>query len=102
MANSPIAPPPTAPIARTKTRDFVMKSQTALIDTFSWECCLNCEHWGEAHKIQVKDDTKYSGWREEDLGPGCTKFSADSLHPIRPPTKVILIGCEFYEPTIPF
>lgn len=88
--------PPTAPIAFTKSRDFVMKSQKALIDTYSWECCVNCEHWTEAHVIQVKDETKYSGWREEDLGPRCMKYE------IRPPTKVILIGCEEYVPSIPF
>ena len=93
---APAPIPPTAPIAKTKTREFVMKSQQALIDTYSWECCLNCEHWSEAKVVQIKDETKYSGFREEDLGPHCMKFD------MRPPTKVILIGCEDYEPSIPF
>ena len=90
--------PPTAPIPRspTRSREFVMKSQQALIDTYSWECCLNCEHWSEQKIVRVKDDTKYSGWRQEDLGPQCMKYD------MRPPTKVILIGCEEYVPDVPF
>jgi hypothetical protein len=94
--NSPVAPVPTAPIARTKTREFVMKSQNAMIDTYSWECCANCDHWTEDVVVQVDDPTKYSGRRDEHLGPQCTKYG------VRPPTKVILIGCEEYNPSIPF
>lgn len=97
MSKAPV-PPPTAPIAKTKTREFVMKSQSALIDTYSWECCLNCEHWSEDKIVQIPDETKYSGHRDHSLGPGCSKFGEH----IRPPTKVILIGCESYEPSIPF
>lgn len=91
--------PPTAPIVRApqaRLREFVMKSQKALIDTYSWECCFNCEHWTEDIVVQVDDPTKYSGRRDEHLGPQCTKYNS------RPPTKVILIGCEEYEPSIPF
>ncbi len=89
-------PPPTAPIARTKTRDFVVKSQTAMVDTFSWECCINCEHWTETHVVRIADETKYSGYREVDEGPRCMKYQ------VRPPTKIIIVGCADYEPTIPF
>ena len=97
MPNSPIAPvPPTNPIARTKTRDFVMKSQQAMVDTYSWECCVNCEHWTEKHIVNIVDETKYSGFREIDEGSRCMKYE------VRPPTKVILIGCEEYVPAIPF
>lgn len=91
--------PPTAPIQKAplaKSREFVMKSQTAMIDTWSWECCLNCDHWTENHVVKVPDATKYSGFSEVDEGPRCTHYG------IRPPTKVILIGCETYEPAIPF
>lgn len=93
--NSPV--PPTAPIQKQgRSREFIMKSQTALIDTYSWECCLNCEHWTEHHVVRIKDETKYSGYREHDEGPRCMEFEQ------RPPTKVILIGCQEYEPAIPF
>jgi len=91
--------PPTAPIPRVpqaRSREFVMKSQKALIDTYSWECCANCEHWTEDHVTMVPDPTKYSGHRDEHLGPQCTKYG------MRPPTDVILIGCQDYEPSIPF
>jgi hypothetical protein len=94
--NSPIAPVPTAPIARTKTREFVMKSQQAMIDTYSWECCANCDHWAEQHIVKTPDSTKYSGFSEVDEGPRCMKYEA------RPPTKIILIGCDSYTPDIPF
>lgn len=88
-------PPPTAPI-QAKSRDFIEKSQTAMVYTFSWECCLNCEHWTENHIVKVEDVTKYSGYREHDEGPRCKKFE------MRPPTRVIIIGCASYEPGIPF
>lgn len=91
--------PPTAPIPKppqAKSREFVMKSQKAMLDTYSWECCLNCEHWSEAKIVQVVDETKYSGYRDEDLGPHCMKYD------MRPPTEVIVIGCAEYEPAIPF
>lgn len=92
-----IAPPPTAPIARgPKPREFVMKSQKAMIDTYSWECCLNCEHWTNSHVERVRDDTKYSGWRDDQMGPRCMQYK------VLPPPEVILIGCETYEPAIPF
>lgn len=93
--NSPI--PPTAPIPRQgKSREFVMKSQQALVDTYSWECCINCEHWTDKHVERIKDETKYSGFRDEDMGPRCTKYA------LLPPPKVITVGCESYEPSIPF
>jgi hypothetical protein len=91
--------PPTAPIQRApqaKSREFVMKSQKAMIDTWSWECCLNCDHWKEVNKVQVADVTKYSGFTEVDQGPMCTKYM------MRPPTENIVIGCSEYEPAIPF
>ena len=89
--------PPTAPIPKlAKSREFVMKSQQALVDTYSWECCINCEHWTETHVVKVADPTKYSGFAEHDEGARCKKFE------VRPPTKVILIGCAEYEPAIPF
>lgn len=89
--------PPTAPIPKqAKSREFVEKSQQAMVDTYSWECCLNCDHWTEHKIVQVVDPTKYSGVRDDDLGPHCTKFD------MRPPTKVIVIGCADYDPAIPF
>lgn len=88
--------PPTAPIHSTQTVEFRMKSQQALIDTYSWQCCVNCDHWTEKHIVQIADPTKYSGYTEHDEGPRCMLFS------MRPPTKVILIGCENYVPAIPF
>lgn len=93
--NSPI--PPTAPIkVQGRSRDFVMKSQKALVDTYSWECCLNCSYWAETRSQQIPDATKYSGFRTEELGPGCLKYS------VLPPPSVVVIGCEEYEPGVPF
>jgi len=97
MSNSPL--PPTAPIVRnpqSKSREFTMKSQQAMVDTYSWECCLNCDHWTKNRVERVKDETKYSGWREENRGPICMKYE------MLPPPEVQLIGCETYEPSIPF
>ena len=92
----PNPPPPTAPIAKTRTREFVMKSQKALIDTYSWECCVNCDHYTASSQREVPDETKYSGVRVEQTGPKCMKYD------VLPPPEVILIGCESYEPMIPF
>lgn len=96
MSNSKA--PPTAPISNEAQVQFRMKSQQAMIDTFSWQCCLNCEHWREHHVVKIRDETKYSGFREEDQGPGCGFYGEH----IRPPTKIILIGCENYRDAIPF
>lgn len=95
MSNNP---PPTAPIPKQpgKSNEFVIKSQTALVDTYAWQCCLNCEHWTEKHVVKVADETKYSGFREVDEGPRCMKYQ------MRPPTKIITVGCVEYEPGIPF
>lgn len=95
--NNPL--PPTAPIKQNPTakpREFVMKSQQALINTYSWECCLNCERFTDHHIVKVEDQTKHSGFREDDQGEMCT------LYMVRPPAKVIIVGCESYEPQIPF
>lgn len=94
----PVNPPVTAPIPRgqLRTREFIEKSQAAMVESIAWECCLNCEHWTEKHIVQVPDETRYSGYREEDQGPRCIKWG------IRPPTKTIIIGCADYEPGIPF
>lgn len=89
--------PPTAPIPKlAKSREFVMKSQQALVDTYSWECCLNCDNWTNTSQHEVPDETKYSGVRVEQTGPKCMKY--DML----PPPHVILIACVEYEPAIPF
>lgn len=94
-ANSPV--PPTAPIRKdARSPEFIVKSQSALVDTYSWQCCVNCEHWTDHKIVKVADETKYSGFREDDLGEMCTKYS------MRPPAKVITIGCIEYEPMIPF
>lgn len=91
-------PPPTNPIKVPPGRsvEFIMKSQQALIDSYAWNCCLNCEHWTESHKVQVPDNTKYSGWSQIDEGPRCMKYG------VRPPTKIITVGCQDYVPGIPF
>lgn len=88
--------PPTVPIKAEHNVAFRLKSQQAMIDTFAWQCCLNCEHWKEENKVKVADQTKFSGFREEDRGPLCT------LYDMRPPTKFIIIGCESYQDCIPF
>lgn len=96
MSNAKV--PPTAPITHEAQVQFRIKSQQAMIDTFSWQCCLNCEHWSETNVVKIPDETKYSKFREEDRGPGC-KFYGEH---VRPPTKIILIGCENYKDCIPF
>jgi hypothetical protein len=70
---------PTAPIRvdLTKRPEHIRKSEQALIDTFNWECCPNCDHWDDGTEM-------------------CKKFGA------RPPAKVIVIGCVEYEVGIPF
>lgn len=83
MANDHTLPPPTAPKIREKSQSFTIKSQTAMVNTYSWECCLNCDHWDE-----VKE--------------GCKQFADDKGEPIKVPAKVIVVGCEAYNPNIPF
>lgn len=93
MTTAPTAP---IPVERKKNREFVIKSQKALIETYSWECCLNCEEWAKTSSKRIEDPTKYSGWREEQTGPKCKKY--DML----PPPEVIVNGCEEWVPVIPF
>jgi hypothetical protein len=91
--------PPTAPITKNpqaKPREFVIKSQEALINSYAWECCLNCDHFTEHFVTKVQDETKYSGFREEDQGEMCTKFAT------KVPLKVAAVGCTEYCPAIPF
>lgn len=88
--------PPTVPIVDTQKVEFRMKSQQAMVDTFAWQCCLNCEHWAEQNLVKIEDKTKYSGFVEVDQGPLCRKYMQ------RPPTKFIIIGCPEYTDCIPF
>lgn len=77
--NMPLVPP-TAPIPGqdpVKRAEHVRKSQKALVDTFTWECCPNCEHWDSKTEF-------------------CGKYQ------MRPPANVIVIGCVDYDAGIPF
>lgn len=53
-----------------------------LMDTGFFKTCLNCEHWIEG----PSDNRKQI----------CSKFNA------RPPTDVIVCGCEHHSENIPF
>lgn len=76
--NSDNAPPPTNHRrVFEKHQVFVIKSQKAMIQTFAWSCCLNCDHWN-------KDKL----W--------CSKWD------VLPPLDVIVVGCEDYENDVPF
>jgi hypothetical protein len=75
---------------------FTIRSQTAMINNFTWQCCLNCDNWTKTSQKEVPDETKYSGVRLEQTGPKCMKFD------ILPPPEVILTGCEHHEDMIPF
>lgn len=44
----------------------------------------------------VEDKTRFSGFREEKMGPWCTKWN------MLPPPDVLVVGCEDYENAIPF
>lgn len=90
-------PPPTAPIqTKERSTEFIMKSEQALVDTYAWQCCVNCDHWSEDHIVLIEDATKYSNYREQHNGPICMLYSE------RPPTKTIIIGCSDYVPSVPF
>jgi hypothetical protein len=81
--------PPTAPLVykagttleeRERMRSEQMrKSQKALVDTFTWECCYNCEHWNNREGFEI-----------------CEKYN------MRPPILVITIGCTDFSAGIPF
>lgn len=88
--------PPTAPIKAERPNEFTIKSQKALIETYAWQCCLNCEEYSKKHIEKVLDETKYSGWRDEDMGPRCMKYEQ------LPPPEVLVNGCEEWIPVIPF
>lgn len=54
-----------------------IKIQELAIATEHWMSCLGCEWWDEK-------------------GETCTQFKR------RPPAKVIAVGCQGYQPSIPF
>lgn len=74
-------PPPTVPIAPNgnyKQRvEMRVKSQEAMVKTFAWDCCANCERWDK-------------------------KTDQCGLFEMRPPVIVIATGCVEYEAEIPF
>jgi hypothetical protein len=76
--NSNDAPPPTQHRrVLEKHQVFIIKSQKSMIQTFAWNCCLNCDHWNREKQ-----------W--------CNKWN------VLPPLEVIVVGCEDYENAIPF
>lgn len=77
MVNSPI--PPTVPvrIGKQNAAEHKRNMQQAMVNSFTWECCLNCDQW------RTSDDK-------------CGKYDAT------PPIKVITIGCVDWECNIPF
>jgi hypothetical protein len=92
-----IQPPPPAKRNVLENRKmFTIRSQVAMINSYSWQCCLNCDYWAKSSSKQVLDETKYAGYRMEDTGPKCMKFD------ILPPPEVIVVGCEHHEDSIPF
>jgi len=77
-------------------KQFVIRSEIAMVNNFTWQCCLNCDNWTKSSSKQVSDETKYEGYRLEDTGPKCMKFD------VLPPPEVIVTGCEHHEDMIPF
>lgn len=94
MTNSAI--PPTAPIKNERSVQFIIKSQNAMVAAYSWQCCLNCDHFTKTSQRSVPDETKYSGQRLEETGPKCMKYD------MTPPPDVMVVGCEEWEAGIPF
>jgi len=74
--------PPTAPITRIE-RDEKQRNklrsdnQKAQVDNFLWQCCLNCDQWEKDKEL-------------------CQKWN------MKPPAKIIILGCEDWEVSIPF
>ena len=89
---------PTAPIRLdiSKRPEHIRKSQQALIDTYNWECCLNCEHFTKTSQKSIPDETSYSGQKVVQTGPLCMKYG------MLPPLEVIVIGCVDFNAGIPF
>lgn len=55
--------------------EMLLKSQKAMLDTFTWQSCANCINW---------------------------KNDQCDLYKMRPPVQVIAIGCATWEADIPF
>lgn len=74
--------PPTVPIKQfekdeKKRNKLRADNQKAQVDNFLWQCCPNCFQW-------------------DDKAEQCGKWN------MKPPAKVILLGCEDWEVDIPF
>lgn len=70
--------------------------QKAAITAQTWRCCLNCINWSKSGRRSVPDETQQCGYRMEDTGPSCMEYK------VLPPPEVLVVGCENYEPDIPF
>jgi hypothetical protein len=75
MVNSPI--PPTAKVKVVDAAEHKRRIQSAMINSFTWECCVNCDHWIDRDTI-------------------CGKYNA------LPPIRTIITGCVEWECAIPF
>ena len=77
-------------------KEFAIRSEIAMVNNFTWQCCLNCDHWTKTSRARVLDETRYEGYRLEETGPMCMKYN------VLPPPDVIVTGCRDHEDMIPF
>jgi hypothetical protein len=63
--------------------------QSSMVQVGNWPCCLNCDYWGARAKLDGK--------HRPEGAVGCGRANLAI-----PPPDVIVVGCEDWDPELPF